>query len=303
LNFYISKRKENLISEFNLGSILLLLDVFYHLNEPQVLVCSCSPHHKSDKTNLPSLVWKPLSEQTPAFEDLRDIDQFCGQCLEDLRHPEKNDLNAENFSSIIFENFTTTLSDGSKVELIEGGSTIDVTFENRLQYVELVVQKRLSESRAQIQAIKRGLSQIIPVGVLSLFAWSEVEAVVCGKPEVDVEQLRKHTKYEGYRDDDLMVQMFWEVLKEFTSKERCLFLRFASGRERLPSESELQQSGTKAALTISRVFADTDSLPTASTCFSTLSLPRYTSQEIMKKQLLIAITHCSSIDSDFDVHD
>ena len=57
----------------------------------------------------------------------RDIDQFCGQCLEDLRHPEKNDLNAENFSSIIFENFTTTLSDGSKVELIEGGSAIDVT--------------------------------------------------------------------------------------------------------------------------------------------------------------------------------
>ena len=132
---------------------------------------------------------------------------------------------------------------------------------------------------------------------------SEVEAVVCGKPEVDVDQLRRHTKYEGYREDDPIVQMFWAVLKEFTTKERCLFLRFASGRERLPSETELQLGGGKPALTVSRVFGDSDTLPTSSTCFSTLSLPRYSSQEMMKKQLLIAITHCSSIDSDFDVRD
>jgi len=259
--------------------------------------------HSPLSLDFPSFVWKPLADQPTTVDDLRDIDQFCGQCLEDLRTPEKNDLNAENFSSIIFENFTTTLSDGSKVALIEDGASVDVTFENRLQYVELVTEKRLAESRAQIQAILRGLSTIVPAGLLSLFTWKEVELAVCGKPEVDVEQLKRCTKYEGYKEDDPVVQMFWKVMEELTPGERCLFLRFVSGRERLPTEGELRKSGAKHALTISKVYSNTDSLPKSSTCYSTLSLPRYSSQEILKKQLLTAINYCSSIDSDFQVRD
>jgi len=251
--------------------------------------------------DFPSLVWKPLAGLRTGTDDLRDMDQLAMQCLDELRHPEKNDLSAENFSSIIFENFTTTLSDGSKVELLEGGSSVDVTFENRLTYVRLVTKKRLEESARQISAIRQGLGHIIPLGALSLYTWKEVEIAVCGIPEVDVNQLRSHTKYEGYKDQDPVITMFWRVLEGFSQTQRKLFLRFASGRDRLPSEWELQRSGGKV-LTISRVYS-TDGFPTASTCFFTLSLPRYSNEDTLRKQLLEAITHCTAIDSDFDVHD
>ncbi|KAL6048683.1 Ovarian tumor-like cysteine protease [Balamuthia mandrillaris] len=244
--------------------------------------------------NFPSFVWKPLVGSPTDIEDLKGIDQYCGQCLEDLLHPELVDLDEDNFGDIIFENFTTVLSDGSKVELKEGGEDIDVT----LEYVELVTACRLSESKAQIEAIRRGLSSLIPLDVLSLFTWQELEQLVCGKVEIDVAKLRKHTNYKGFNgDSDPVIAMFWEVMEEFSTAERHLFLRFASGRERLPTD----ESQWRDCLTIAKLYDSDDALPQSATCFFTVKLPNYTSKEIMKKRILLAISNCASIDTDFTV--
>lgn len=44
-------------------------------------------------------------------------------------------------------------------------------------------------------------------------------------------------------------------------------------------------------------------LPEAQTCFFTLSLPNYSSSEILREKLLQAITSCKAIDTDFLVRD
>ena len=44
-------------------------------------------------------------------------------------------------------------------------------------------------------------------------------------------------------------------------------------------------------------------LPTASTCFFDLHLPRYTSGEALKERLLYAIYNCRGIDLDYVVKD
>ncbi len=54
-------------------------------------------------------------------------DQYCGHCLDQLLDPAANDLTPENFNLLIFENFTTVLSDGSKIELKPGGEKEEVT--------------------------------------------------------------------------------------------------------------------------------------------------------------------------------
>ncbi len=45
------------------------------------------------------------------------IDQFCGQALDVLRDAATSGLNEQNFDQVIFENFTTVLSDGAEVPL------------------------------------------------------------------------------------------------------------------------------------------------------------------------------------------
>jgi E3 ubiquitin-protein ligase HERC1 len=253
--------------------------------------------------DLPSVVWKPLVGMNLNIDDLRDIDQYCGQCLDQLQHPEANDLNSENFNFIIFENFTTSLSDGSKVELVPDGEKKSVTFDNRLEYVNLVKYRRLNESRAQVQAIRRGLGTMVPLDVLSLFTWEELEMCVCGKPDVNVEQLKRFARYDGYSgEDDPNMVMFWKTMAEFSPKERSLFLRFASGRERLAMETETGRNKSTNAITIARLYGK-DTLPQASTCFFTVKIPSYSSQEVMKQKLLLAICNCASIDTDFQVRD
>lgn len=54
---------------------------------------------------------------------------------------------------------------------------------------------RLNEFKRQIEAMRRGLSLIIPEGLLNILTWRELETMVCGKPILDVELLRQNTVY------------------------------------------------------------------------------------------------------------
>jgi hypothetical protein len=66
--------------------------------------------------------------------------------LDDITNAHKKGVLKENFEDFFDETFTTYLSNGEQVELLENGKNKRVTFENRLDYVELVVQRRLEES-------------------------------------------------------------------------------------------------------------------------------------------------------------
>ena len=54
---------------------------------------------------------------------------------------------------------------------------------------------------------------------------------VCGRPKVNVDLLKKHTKYSGgLNEDSKRIKMFWEILKEFSEEERLKFIRFCWGQ-------------------------------------------------------------------------
>jgi len=53
------------------------------------------------------------------------------------------------------------------------------------------------ESRPQLQAIKRGISKIIPASLLNIVTSKELEVWVCGRNIIDVELLKRHTQYGG----------------------------------------------------------------------------------------------------------
>jgi len=171
-----------------------------------------------------------------------------------------------------------------------------LTFDNRHEYCNLIEKYRLHEIDAQAEAVRRGLNMIVPYRLLSLFSWSDLEVMVCGVTEFDVNLLRSVTEYSGLNEDDQNVRFFWDALREFTNEERSMFLRFTWGRSRLPLSAEafpqrfkLQNFGKSPA---------DNFLPVSHTCFFSLELPNYSSLEIMKTKLRYAIYNCTSIDGD-----
>lgn len=241
--------------------------------------------------DLDVILWKKLLGVKVGVNDLKGIDHLCVQALTSLKN-----LSQEKFEEMVTESYTTQLSNGAEVELKEGGRECPVKYSDVNEFIELSFQKRLCENDQQIRAIKKGLSVVVPPNLLSLFAWQDLELMVCGNPQIDIEVLRKHTKYRNIQSTAALITNLWRVLESFNTEERQMFLRFVWGRSRLPiSESDWSQEFTIHALD-----AGNDKLPIAHTCFFSLELPQYTSYDIMRKKLLFSIFNCQAIDVDFD---
>eukprot|EP00937_MAST-01D_sp_MAST-1D-sp2_P000982 g982.t1 len=181
--------------------------------------------------------------------------------------------------------FCTPGSDGKIVELKPGGGSFAVTMANRAEYCRLVESYRLHEFDRQTSAIRRGLSTVVPMSILQLFTWQEVEALVAGRPGVDIEYLKKHTDYRGFDASSSVIGWFWEAMESFSSEDRTMFIRFVWGRNRLPPPGQPWPQ----RFTIDRGPDGDTQLPEAHTCFFSIDLPRYTSARVMRDRLLTAI--------------
>lgn len=86
----------------------------------------------------------------------------------------------------------------------------------------------------------------------------------------------------------------YEVITEFTPKQKSLLLKFVTGSETLPLEgfSGLETGGIKVCV-LDELF---DKLPTSSTCSNLLKLPPYFSTEELKTKLVYAIEMTETID-------
>lgn len=63
-------------------------------------------------------------------------------------------------------------------------------FENRLEWADKLEQYRLHEVDDQIAAIRRGMGTIVPVQLLPLFTWQELQLQICGRRDIDVDFLK-----------------------------------------------------------------------------------------------------------------
>ena len=136
---------------------------------------------------------------------------------------------------------------------------------------------------------------MVPIDLLSLFSWHELEDRICGTIEVDIALLKRNTKYDGYDAFHPAVVLFWEVLESFSHAERRALLKFAWGRTRL----EAGEMVFSQKFTLARVTGSASLLPLARTCFFILDWPdNFPDFETARAKLLYAINECVSIDRD-----
>ncbi|KAA8579334.1 hypothetical protein FQN60_010674, partial [Etheostoma spectabile] len=236
--------------------------------------------------HLAPLVWKQLCCIPLLLEDLEEVDLLYVQTLKSILHIEDSGITEENFHEMIpLDSFVGQSADGKMVPIIPGGNSIPLTFSNRKEYVERAIEYRLHEIDRQ------GMSWIVPVPLLSLLTAKQLEQMVCGMPEICCDVLKKVVRYREVDEQHSLVQWFWQTLEEFSNEERVLFMRFVSGRSRLPANTaDISQRF--------QIMKPYDSLPTSQTCFFQLRLPPYSSQAVMAERLRYAINNCRSIDMD-----
>ncbi|KAJ3553249.1 hypothetical protein NM688_g3714 [Phlebia brevispora] len=178
------------------------------------------------------------------------------------------------------------------IELKEGGASLPVTQENKREFVQLSAQYRLYSSiKDQIEALLTGFYEIIPKDLITIFDEKELELLISGTPDIDVDEWRSATEYNGYTSSDPVIVWFWRALKSFNREERAKVLSFATGTSRVPLGGFVDLQGVQGVqrFSIHRAYGDPDRLPQAHTCFNQIDLPQYSSYEMLRQQLLLAI--------------
>lgn len=200
-------------------------------------------------------------------------------------------MDADEEKHILYEKTEVT-----DYELKPGGRNIRVTEETKHEYVDLVADHLLTNAiRPQINSFLEGFNELVPREVISIFNDKELELLISGLPEIDLDDLKENTEYTGYTAASSVVQWFWEVVTAFSKEDRARLLQFVTGTSKVPLEGfkALQGISGPQKFQIHKAYGAPERLASAHTCFNQLDLPEYTSKDQLQERLLLAIHEAS----------
>uniref|UniRef100_A0A8V5GUJ4 E3 ubiquitin-protein ligase NEDD4-like n=2 Tax=Melopsittacus undulatus TaxID=13146 RepID=A0A8V5GUJ4_MELUD len=193
------------------------------------------------------------------------------------------------------ENFGQTY----QVDLKPNGSEIMVTNDNKREYIDLVIQWRfVNRVQKQMNAFLEGFTELLPIDLIKIFDENELELLMCGLGDVDVNDWRQHTIYKnGYCPNHPVIQWFWKAVLLMDAEKRIRLLQFVTGTSRVPMNgfAELYGSNGPQLFTIEQ-WGSPDKLPRAHTCFNRLDLPVYESFEELREKLLLAVENAQGFE-------
>jgi len=178
------------------------------------------------------------------------------------------------------------------IDLIPNGRTVCVTEENKEEYVRLVCQHRMTTAiQSQIKSYLDGFYELVSPDLIAIFTPRELELLISGLPDIDVHDLKQNTQYVGWKANDKEIEWFWNILLSLGRNEKASFLQFVTGSSKVPLAgfAELQGMRGIQKFSIHKVSGKVGALMSAHTCFNSLDLPNYGSQEEMREKLLYAI--------------
>lgn len=152
-------------------------------------------------------------------------------------------------------------------DLKPGGRDIEVDNSNKKEYVDLMIkwriQKRVDE---QFQAFITGFHELIPADLVNVFDERELELLIGGIAEIDVEDWKKHTDYRGYTESDEVIKFFWQTIRSWDGEQKSRLLQFATGTSRIPVNGfkDLQGSDGPRRFTIEKA-GEINNLPKSHT--------------------------------------
>ena len=175
-------------------------------------------------------VYKRLLGKEPNLKDLESMDLDYYKSLVWILENDITEVITEDFS-VIEEQF----GEEKVVDLIPNGRNIPVTEENKREYVNAQVRYRLTTSvKDQLENFVKGFHDIIPAELVAIFDEQELELLISGLPEIDVDDWRGHTDYHNYNANSPQVTWFWRIVRGMSNEERAKLLQFVTGTSKVP---------------------------------------------------------------------
>ncbi|XP_018332233.1 ubiquitin-protein ligase E3A [Agrilus planipennis] len=238
--------------------------------------------------NFPMVVYRKLMGKRGSYEDLLEWNPTIYNSLKQLLEYDEPDI-----EDVFMQTFRISYQDvfGSIIyhDLKENGDQINVTHQNKHEFVDLYADYMLNKSvEKQFRAFYRGFQMVTDESLLELlFRPEEIELLICGSKNFDFDELEGATEYDGgYTSDTPIIKHFWSVVHSLSMEDKRKLLQFATGSDRVPLGGL-----SKLKLVIARNGTDSDRLPTAHTCFNVLLLPEYDTKEKLKDRLIKAINY------------
>ncbi len=83
--------------------------------------------------------------------------------------------------------------------------------------------------------MRRGLHSLLPPHTFTLLTAPDLELLVCGRPDIDLAMLRRHTEFSApYTAEGPVAQRLWRVLDTLSQDQLRRFVKFAFAQEQLP---------------------------------------------------------------------
>ncbi|KAI6809803.1 putative E3 ubiquitin-protein ligase, partial [Hortaea werneckii] len=175
-------------------------------------------------------VYRRILGRTVSLKDMESLDLDYYRSLVWILENDITDVTFETFS-VDVDRFGAE----ETVDLIPDGRNIPVTEENKQQYVQLVVEHRLITSvQQQLDKFLEGFHDIIPQELVSIFNEQELELLISGLPEIDLDDWKNNTEYHNYQATSPQIQWFWRAVRSFDKEEKAKLLQFITGTSKVP---------------------------------------------------------------------
>lgn len=245
--------------------------------------------HKFIRAHVTQPIYKHILGYPITMKDIEYTNHKIFETLKDLEDADPDTI--ENY----YLTFTVNVEVFGEIEEIPlkpNGGEIDVTATNLQEYIQLMTKYYMFErTKSQLAHFLKGIYDIIPPVWLSVFDYRELELLICGLPNINIDDWKKNTRYRGVYaqkgPNHRVVKWFWEVVEASSQEQRALILQYCTGTSRVPVAgfSALQgNDGNIKPFTIDSGKLTDILYPKAHTCFNRIELPIYRSRDELIKR-------------------
>lgn len=231
-------------------------------------------------------LYKMMLHKKVVLQDMEGVD---AEFYRSLKWMLENDI--DGVLDLTFSAEEERFGEMREVDLKPNGAKIEVTNDNKKEYVELITEWKIYKCvEEQFKSFMDGFNELIPEDLVNVFDERELELLIGGIAEIDVEDWKKHTDYRGYQESDEVIQWFWKCIGEWDNEQRARLLQFTTGTSRIPVNGfkDLQGSDGPRRFTIEKA-GEANQLPKSHTCFNRVDLPPYVDYESMKQKMSLAV--------------
>uniref|UniRef100_K3X450 HECT-type E3 ubiquitin transferase n=1 Tax=Globisporangium ultimum (strain ATCC 200006 / CBS 805.95 / DAOM BR144) TaxID=431595 RepID=K3X450_GLOUD len=175
------------------------------------------------------------------------------------------------------------------VDLIPNGRNVAVTDANKFEYLDRYFKHVVVESvSSQLYTFLKGIYEVVPQEMLMVLDVEELDYVLCGSDVIDVDDWKRHSKYNETIHAHPSMKWFWKHVRAMDLEHKKRLLHFTTGHTRVPIGGFAKLTNSRGhlapftimgkELVISRVIR-------GQACFNHMELPTYVHERDLKANL------------------